>query len=388
MEKLLALICFIVLSTGCNQSSPDRVVHTTRQNPQKEPTSSAQVSSEIDSIAMSFLQKSKCTGLSIGIINGDKVLKKYYGRLDRNSNQAPDSSTLYEIASITKTFTGILLAHAVNEGKIKLTDDIRKYLPGNYPKLEYKGQPIQIVHLSNHTSGLPRKPLDLTTQPNYDPKNQYAHYTKNMMLSYLDQVKIDREPGTVAVYSNYAVGLLGIILERVYHKPLENILKQVITDPLGMHNTTFEVAEGNSKYIKGYDRNTGLEVSHWDLAGLKGCGGLKSNLQDMLLYVQSNIKATNPDIKLAHQETFRDSKNKLIPQGLGWGLAIYDSGYNSFNNPLHISPKMEKIIFHGGESAGFNTFAGFLKDQKKGIVVLSNSNKSTVELGVKILKVM
>lgn len=387
MEKLLALICFIVLSIGCNQSSPDSVVRAPYQEVSKESTSTAQVSADIDSIAMSFLQKSNSTGLTIGMINGDKVLKRYYGKLDRNSSQPPDSSTIYEIGSITKTFTGILLAHAVNEGKIKLTDDIRKYLPGKYPQLEYKGQPIQIVHLSNHNSGLPRKPLDLTNQPNYNPKNQYAHYTKEMMLGYLDQVKLDREPGTVVVYSNYAVGLLGIILEHVYHKPLEDIIKEVITEPLGMHNTTFEVAQGKSKYIKGYDRNTGLEVSHWDLTGIKGCGGLKSNLHDMLLYVQANINSTNPDIELSHHES-KDSKNKTIQQGLGWGLAIHDSGYNSFNNPLNKSTRMEKMIFHGGETAGFNTFAGFLKAQKKGIVVLSNSNKSTLELAVQILKVM
>lgn len=199
MEKLLSLICFIVLSIGCNQSSPDSVVQAPEQKVSKESTSPAPVSYNIDSIAMSFLQKSNSTALTIGIINGDQVLKKYYGKLDRNSSRPPDSSTIYEIGSITKTFTGILLAHAVNEGKLKLTDDIRKYLPGKYPQLEYKGHPIQIVHLSNHNSGLPSKPLDLTTQPNYNPKDQYAHYTKEMMLSYLDQVRIYRKPGTVTV---------------------------------------------------------------------------------------------------------------------------------------------------------------------------------------------
>lgn len=387
MEKLLALICFIVLCIGCSQSSPDSVVQTTDRNPQKEPTSSAQVSSEIDSIAMSFLQKSNSTALTIGIINGDKVLKKYYGKLDRNSSQAPDSSTIYEIGSITKTFTGILLAHAVNEGKLKLTDDIRKYLPGRYPQLEYKGQPIQIVHLSNHNSGLPRKPHDLAAQPNYNPKNQYAHYTKEMMLNYLNQVKINQQPGTVIIYSNYAVGLLGIILERIYHKPLELLVKQVITDPLGMHSTTFEVAEGNRKYIKGYDRDTGLEASHWYLAGIRGCGGLKSNLDDMLRYVQANISLTKPDMELSHQES-KDANNKPNQQGLGWGMAVYYGGFNSFHHPLNKTNRKEKLICHGGETAGFNTFAGFLKSQKKGIVVLSNSNKSTVELAVQILKVM
>jgi len=386
MEKPLALICFIALSIGCNQSSPDSVVQAPYPKVSKESTSPAQVSSSIDSIAMSFLQKSNSTALTIGIINGKKVLKRYYGKLGRNSSQAPDSSTIYEIGSITKTFTGILLAHAVNEGKIKLSDDIRKYLPGKYPRLEYKGKPIQIVHLSNHNSGLPRKPHDLTNQLNYNPKNQYAHYTTEMMLNYLEHVNLDREPGTVVVYSNYAVGLLGIILERVYHKPLEDILKQVITGPLGMENTTFKL-EGNKTYIKGYDKDTGLEASHWNLDGIKGCGGLKSNLHDMLLYVQANINSTNADIELSHQP-FKYPKNKTIQQGLGWAFTIHYNSYYSYNIPLNKRNQTEKMIGHGGETAGFNTFAGFLKGQEKGIVVLSNSNKSTFELATEILKVM
>ena len=154
-----------------------------------------------------------------------------------------------------------------------------------------------------------------------------------------------------------------------------------------MHHTTFEVAEGNNKYIKGYDRNTGTEVSHWTFSGIKGCGGLKSNLDDMLLYVQANINSTNPDIELSHRES-KNSKDQPIPVGLGWAVATYNVGYNYFNNPLNKSTRMQKMISHGGETAGFNTFAGLVKAQKKGIVVLSNSNKNTVELGVEILKVM
>ena len=176
-------------------------------------------------------------------------------------------------------------------------------------------------------------------------------------------------------------------LERVYHKPLENLVKEVITDPLGMHHTTFEVAEGNNKYIKGYDRNTGFEVSHWTSGGIKGCGGLKSNLHDMLLYVQANINSTNADIELSHQP-FKYPKNKTIRQGLGWAFTIHHTSYYSFNTPLNKRNRTEDLIGHGGETAGFNTFAGFLKDQKKGIVVLSNSNKSTFELANEILKVM
>ncbi|NJN34345.1 MAG: beta-lactamase family protein [Saprospiraceae bacterium] len=127
----------------------------------------------------------------------------------------PNNNTLYEIGSITKTFTGLLLAQAVFEKKIDLMADIRQYLPEKYPNLTFEEHPILIQHLANHTAGLTSFPYeDIAAKPNFDAQNPYKHYTSDHALAHLHTVKLERKPGEKAEYSNFATGLMGIILEK------------------------------------------------------------------------------------------------------------------------------------------------------------------------------
>ncbi len=143
----------------------------------------------IDSLALAHLGNAANCGITIGIVNGDKTELFYYGTTNKKTGHLPDANTLYEIGSLTKTFTGIVLAHAINEGKINPDDDIRKYLPDTYPNLQYKGEPIRIKNLSNHTSGLPRIPENLDKQPNYNALDPYTNYSKEMIFDYLKTSK-------------------------------------------------------------------------------------------------------------------------------------------------------------------------------------------------------
>lgn len=322
----------------------------------------------VDSLAGSYLQNPANSGLSIGIIKDGQTFSYFYGETKKGTSHLPNASSLYEIASISKTFTALLLAHAVNQKKIKLADDIRKYLPGNYPDLQYKGQPISVVSLSNHTSGLPAFPVSQEKTAEYDPSNPFVNYSKTRLYQYLSAFKPDTLPGTKAVYSNPGFAILGNILENACQLPLETLLQQVITGPLKMNSTFFSVpALQMDRFTTGYSGETGQEVSHWEFGEFKAAGGLKSDLKDMLLYLKANLNTINADYLLTQQTT---NQQDGFTRGLAW-----------IAEPLN----GQLLISHHGGTAGFRSYCGFIKTQKTGVVILSNSSSEIEEMATGIL---
>ena len=325
----------------------------------------------IDSVAQNYLTNPANSSLSIGVSDGTHTERYFYGETIKGTHQLPDGNSLYEIASISKTFTGLLLAHAVNTGKLRLDDDIREYLPGSYPNLQYKGTPIKIVNLSNHTATFPHSPADLEKQPSYDAANPYLNYSKAMIYKYLHNFKPDTVPGLRATYSNLGFAVLGTILENIYHQPIEELLHITITAPLKMDNTFFNLPASKKNFLtKGYKEKTGTEVPHWNLKNFKAAGGLKSDINDMLLYLNANMNELNTDYTLTQKQT--DDRGDF-QKGLAWTL-----------EPL----ANQQLIWHNGGTAGYRSFCGFIKNQQTGVVVLSNSASDVDELATTILTFM
>lgn len=323
----------------------------------------------VDSIAKTHMTNSKNSGLSIGIIQDGKTHFYHYGETKKESNNLPTNNTIYEIGSISKTFTGYLLAQAIADKKVSLDSDIRKYLVQKYPNLEFEGNPILIKHLVSHTSTLPRLPEDLDKQPNYDQENPYANYSKEMVAAYLKNFIMTSKPGINQEYSNFGMALLGIILENVYRKPYNVLLQTYIARPFKMKNTY----ENSTKFQKinfatGYN-NKGLETKHWDLVNFVAAGGIKSNIEDMTIYLQQNIDELNPYIKLSHEITFQSDKKTA---GYAWVIQKMKTG--------------NTLIWHNGGTSGFTSFCGFIKEKNCGVVVLNNSGNSVDNIAISILK--
>jgi serine-type D-Ala-D-Ala carboxypeptidase/endopeptidase len=213
----------------------------------------------VDNAAITFLKSApQVPGFSVGVLKDGKVYTYNYGTIDYGKTdkavqRKAGADTLYAIASVTKTFTGTLLATAVLEGKVKFDDDVRKYLDGNYPNLEYQGHPIRLEHLVNHNSGLPfnlpdipenRPPFPLVSAAT---RQMLDRYTRKDFLADLHKVEIKTLPGEKFSYSNSAAVLLSIILERVYGMPYEDLVKQKIATPLGMQDTTMTVTDAEAK---------------------------------------------------------------------------------------------------------------------------------------------
>jgi len=324
----------------------------------------------IDSVARKYIQKANTVGLSIGILKNGVVTTYNYGETARGNHTLPDANTLFEIGSITKTFTSTLLAYYVNEGKVKLDDPIAKYLPDSVAaNKELQG--ITLTMLSNHTSGLPRLPdnFDNHSSSTEDP---YKDYTKKYLFDYLKTAKLASKPGKQYAYSNLAVGLLGTILEQVSGKTFEQMVQQIITQPLNMQSTaqTLNLKQQN-KFVKVYNES-GKETSPWHFDVLAPCGSLKSTVNDLLTYVKAEMTPTDTKLskamELTHQVTHTQKDLKL---GLAWHIIV-------INNVAY--------YFHNGGTYGCSSFLVFNPEKKLAVVVLSNCGASVDALGGEIVK--
>jgi CubicO group peptidase (beta-lactamase class C family) len=324
---------------------------------------------KIDTVARVYIQKSNTVGVIIGIIDNNQVAVYSYGETIKHNGKLPNKDNFFEIGSITKTFTATLLAWYVNEGKVKLTDPITKFLPDSVaanPEL----QSITLLNLSNHTSGLARLPDNLVSNAT-DALNPYKDYTKELLYTYLKTCKLNSKPGEKYAYSNLAVGLLGNILESISGEPFSQMVREIICKPLGMFSTDQYLNPLLApRFVQVYNAG-GQPTEPWDFDVLAACGALRSTLNDMLLYAKANLHpgtdALSKAIALTHKVTF----NKDVKIGLAWHI-ITVNGVDYY--------------FHNGDTNGSSSFLAFNAEKNIAVVVLSNAVESTDALGTGILR--
>jgi CubicO group peptidase (beta-lactamase class C family) len=303
----------------------------------------------------------RAVGLSVGVIHAGRSHSYHFGTVSERHRQVPNDRTIYEIASLTKTFTGTLLAHAQREGKLKLDDDIRNYLDGNYPNLAFEQQPIRIHHLVNHVSGLPRLlPDKPEASPDFQSETPYgqrlralvAGSTRADFYADLHQVKLTAPPGTRFQYSNAAAQLAGYILERVYDSNFETLVRQHIAMPLGMRDTFITpTSQQEQRLADGYEDGA-LQPYFPDQ--FQAAGALKSTLADMLAYARWHLAEHDPAVRLSHQPTDRD---RDYTAGLNW--QILGSGNR-------------RVVFQDGSHPGFACLVVLHPEAGIAIVLLSN----------------
>jgi len=331
-----------------------------------------------------FRDTPQAVGLSIGVVKDGEIYTFNYGTVEKGNTRIPTASTLYPIASITKTFTGALLAQAAIEKRVSLDDDVRKYLKGSYPNLEFKGHPIRLYDLLDHRSGLPFfLPDTPETQPDTtdggDPwsrrvQEQTERYKREDFFADLHKIKLSAVPGEKFSYSNAGAQLMGYILERVYGKTYEVLLKQKVLGPLKMNSTAITlVSEQRLRLAQGYDKNGRRMPEIGGESG--GAGALKSSVADMLKYAQWQMAETDGAVKLSHEPQF--SKG-TYSAGLNW--QIEHSGN-------------DRLIWQEGNINGFNSMCLMEPEQKLGLVILANeedrsSSHNLTVMTNKILKAL
>ena len=323
---------------------------------------------KVDSILQPFMAEVNTVGVSIAVLKGGKVYYYGYGETAKGNNQVPDQLTIFEIGSISKTFTATLLADAVNKGKINLDGPANKYLPDSIPALSFEGVPVTVKSLINHSSGIPRMPDNFTGVDDNDP---YKEYDNSKMFSFYKHFKPTRKPGASYEYSNLAAGTVGVILEKLNKDTYEKMLFNTITKPLGMNDTRQYLRKEDSvRFAKGYA--DGNYAAPWNFKAFMGAGGIRSTAADMVKYAEAQLgkapTALNKDIQLTHTPTFTSGNTTVA---LAWH---------------YIKPGADEILFHNGGTGGYRSYLGVNLQKKFAVVMLSNTTISVDGLGNDLMK--
>lgn len=297
--------------------------------------------------------------LVFGVVDGDKSEVVAFGKLD--DGKAPDGETVYEIGSLTKTFTATLLAQAALSGRVTLDTPVAQLLPDF--KIPARGsKEITLGQLATQHSGLPRVPSDLL--PN-DPANPYADYDAVKLNVFLAGYELPRDPGASYEYSNLGFGLLGYTLAQSEYTTYGAMIAEEILMPLGMTKTgTMFTAVMRAHLAPGH-AVTGNAAKNWDFDALAGAGAIRSTANDMLRYLKANMGLDHSPLaaamKLAQRP--RSGVTKTMRIGLAWMTT--DKG----------------IVWHNGETGGSRSFLGFTTDGRHGVVILSNTAVDVDDLG-------
>ena len=288
-----------------------------------------------------------------------------------NANAPSTPDTLFEVGSITKTLTALLLSDMTLSGEVSLDDNINTYLPEGARVQSRDETTITLSDLATHTSGLPRLPDNGAFDDN--PDDPYAHYTTPLLHDYLHNYTSAPRAERSFDYSNLGYGLLGHILSLAANEPFESLLSSRILTPLGMTNTSyFDPQNPQKQAATGHD-NVGQACEPWGMSALAGCGGLRSSAQDMVRYLAAQMfphkTSLANTITLSHEIRHTIDKNTHI--GLGW-----------FTQNI---TKDLTIIGHNGLTGGFQSFMGFNRDAQCGAMVLTNSQEGAPIIGAYVL---
>ncbi len=311
----------------------------------------------------------RAPGIVVGVIdtNGTRVIG--YGKT-RQGGSNVDGNTVFEIGSVTKVFTSLLLADMVEHSEVKLDDPISKFLPKSVKTPTRKGREITLVDLATHSSGLPRLPGNLTLlHIATHSDNPYADYTVQQMYEFLSGYNLPRDIGSKYEYSNFGAGLLGHLLSLKAGTNYEALVIQKICKPLGMTNTVVTLTPQLKSRLATGHNESGKPVGNWDIPTLAGAGALRSTVNDMLLFVAANLgmkkTALSPAMEL-QQKPIREAGSPDMQIGLAWHIA---------------KRRGLDFVWHNGGTGGYHSFIGFNKATGRGVVVLCNSAKSIDDVG-------
>jgi D-alanyl-D-alanine-carboxypeptidase/D-alanyl-D-alanine-endopeptidase len=309
----------------------------------------------------------RAPGIVVGLISekGTKVVA--YGKRERGKPEAVNGDTVFEIGSITKVFTTLLLQVMADQGEINLNDPIGKFLPASVKTPSRGGNQITLLDLATHTSGLPRLPDNLSL-PNLD--NPYADYDVNEMYDFLSHYKLPRKIGAKFEYSNFGMGLLGHLLALKAGTNFESLIVSRICRPLHMESTRItRTAELNSRLATGHSA-FGPPVMNWDALALQGDGALYSSVNDLLKFLAANMGRDGSALSVSMAKTQVPLRRAawFDRVGLGWQI---DTAYD--------------LIWHNGGTGGYSSYIGFSRDKSLGVVILANETTSLDDLGLYLL---
>jgi len=304
--------------------------------------------------------------LVMAMISGDRQEILPLGTVD--GQHAPDADTVYEIGSVTKTFTALLLADAVERHQLSLDDAVQRLLP-DYVIPKSGDRAITLLDLATQSSGLPRLPQNMKPK---DYLNPYADYTPELLKAFLKSYNLPRQPGATYEYSNLGFGLLGQALATHAGTTYEQLVRTRITAPLAMNDTAITMSPSmTARFAPGHNA-AGKPTPAWDFGELQGAGALRSTAHDLLRYVNALMHPSGPLSKAVTlvRQPQRATDRDQAKIGLAWQIETRHG---------------QTFIWHGGMTGGYASFVGFTANGDRGIVVLTNIDRDVAPLAIAAL---
>lgn len=351
-KSVVACLATLLMSTAALVAAPPVIPENVRDN------------------VIQRIQSGETVGVVIGLAAPDGVVYFSHHREAKGDPREFDAHTIFEIGSITKVFTAMLLVDTARRGEVRLDDRVDRFLPDSVAESLAKRPPITLLDLATHRSGLPRMP------DNFDPadaENPYADYSAEKLYEFLRSWAAANDRDRDFEYSNVGTGLLGHALTRATGKSYETLLRDRIADPLGMADTRIELTDEQKKRLAAGHLDD-KQVKGWTLDALVGAGGVRSTVSDMIRFVSAFLgKAPDNVVELTREMTA-----KQFPTGrddasvaLAW---IVERQHNA------------EIFWHNGGTGGYHSFCGFRPDKKIGVVVLTNSTHDIDDIGKHLLE--
>jgi serine-type D-Ala-D-Ala carboxypeptidase/endopeptidase len=315
-----------------------------------------------------YLAEHPYAAVTVGIVDAEGTHVFGFGQLKKNDPKSqPEGKTIYQIGSITKTFTTTLLAEQVLAGRMKLGDAAQKYLPAELVLPREKDREITLEELATHHSGLRSLPLviELFTIGAGSVKDPYALLSWEQVAKMLPTMWLSSPIGSKYQYSNLAMGLLGQTIVTVTKSAnYEELVTREITKPLGMPDTRImlndeQMARRARAHLAG-----GKPGVAWHFGSLEGCGALYSTVDDLLIYAAANLGLKNTPLAEAMKLAQTPRPDYPWPGG-DMGLGWHEFKYH--NIPM---------IWHNGGTGGYTSMLALLPTKKMAIVMLSNSGAS------------
>jgi D-alanyl-D-alanine-carboxypeptidase/D-alanyl-D-alanine-endopeptidase len=306
------------------------------------------------------LQK-QATGIVVGVIDskGSRVIS--YGTMGLSDKRPVNGDTVFDVGSITKVFTALLLADMARHGEVSLDDPAAKYLDAKKVKLpERGGKQITLVDLATHTSGLPLRPTNLVSK---DPNDKYRGYTVDLMYKCLSSFTLTRDIGTKYEYSNLGYGLLGDVLEKRAGATYAKLVESRITEPLGMKDTRIDLTPAiKSRMATGYNNNLEPIESEWHFGALQSAGAFSSTANDLLKFLGALLGFRQSPL-LPAMKSMLDIRRPggMQPStdiALAWNVYV-DGG--------------QDVVWKNGSVGGYRSFIGFDPKARLGVVALANA---------------
>lgn len=324
---------------------------------------------ELQSIIQERVEAGLAVGIVLGVMEADGSTRVFMAGEAGPGARPLGSRSVFEIGSMSKVFTGILLAEAVRHGEVALDDPIQSQLPDEVTVPRRGERQITFVDISTHRSALPRMPDNFTPA---DPTNPYADYTVEQMYEFISRHELRRDIGAEFEYSNLAVGLMGHALARAAGTDYETLVRERILGPLGMSMSGITLtSEMRAWMAKGHNTD-GAVVSNWDIPTLAGAGALRSNLDDMFRFLAASLGEPTGDlersIRVSHQRHTAEGSQPEV--GLNWIIRTVGDA---------------RVVWHNGGTGGFRTWIGFDPDAGVGAVVLTNSGHGADDIGVHVV---